>query len=229
MNNEFQNRSVYLLDEEMEDFVPYAPIGFFQVGFDCPFIDTKGWQKAIESKKEYLVPDTSAFCDEEQFAKVSMGWNPEGLALGIVSSVSAKQSFYPDISRGDSVELFIDTRDVKTSGYNTRFCHHFFFLPEAMEGVHAGEITRFRTEDTHPLCDANDLLVDTRLSSKGYHLKIFIPSQCLTGYDPEQFDRLGFTYRINRAGGRAQHFSVVSEEFALEQQPSLWSSVRMKK
>jgi hypothetical protein len=212
-----------------EEFYPYRPVGFFQLGFDCPFLDLKGWQKAIESKKDYTIPDASSFCDEAPFAKVAMGWNPEGLAFMVSSSRPYKQSVYPEVSRGDCAELFIDTRDVKTSGYNTRFCHHFFFLPAAVDGVQAGEMTRFRTEDTHPLCDPKELQLDTLHSSKGYVLKIFIPSQCLTGYDPEQFDRLGFTYRISQAGGQKQHFSVVSDEYGLEQQPSLWSSVRLKK
>lgn len=208
---------------------PYNPVNFFQLGFDCPFIDIKNWQKNIEAKRDYTVPDTSVLCDQEPFAKVHLGWNPEGLVILVQSSVAYKQSYYPDITRGDSFEVFIDTRDVKTSGYNTRFCHHFFFLPAAVDGTQAGEITRFRTEDTHPLCDPKELQLDTHHSSKGYQLKIFIPSQCLTGYDPEQFDRIGFTYRINRVGGLPQHFSVVTDEYGLEQQPSLWSSVRMKK
>lgn len=212
-----------------EEFVPYSPVSFFQLGFECSFIEMKGWQKDIEAHRHYQIPDTSSFCNEEAFAKLSMGWNPEGLLFSVKVDEPYTQVFYPDVSRGDSVELFIDTRDVKTSGFNTRFCHHFFFLPVEVDGHFAGEITRFRTEDTHPLCDPKELKINSYLHGKGYGLKIFIPSQCLTGYDPQQFDRLGFTYRINRAGGRSQHFSVVSEEFGLEQQPSLWSSVRLKK
>lgn len=60
-------------------------------------------------------------------------------------------------------------------------------------------------------------------------MKIFIPSQCLYGYDPKQFDRLGFTYRINRAGGQPQHFSVISQEYQIDQQPSLWGSIKLVK
>jgi hypothetical protein len=136
---------------------------------------------------------------------------------------------YPDIARGDSVELFFDTRDVKTSGFNTRFCHHFFFLPEAVDGHQAGEITRFRTEDIHELCDPKELKVKSQLKSNSYQMQIFIPAHCLHGYDSEQFDRLGFTYRINRPDGPSQHFSVVTDDYQVEQQPSLWSSVRLVK
>ena len=121
----------------------------------------------------------------------------------------------------------IDTRDLKSAGFNTRFCHHFYFLAQAVEGQQAGEITHFRTEDRHPLCDSQALECQIKSSSKDYILQIFIPSQCLYGYDPKQFDRLGFTYRINRVGGHPQHFTVVSEEYQIDQQPSLWGSLRL--
>ena len=203
-----------------------TPSSFFSFELDCHSL-TKPDFRSLTSK--HVLPDLTELCNETPFADVFLGWNQQGIAVKIVVNQPYERSTYPEFAIGDSFELFIDTRDMKSAGFNTRFCHHFFFLCAADDGVQAGEITRFRTENTHPLCDPKELKVDARHSSKGCQLKIFIPSQCLTGYDPEQFDRLGFTYRINRAGGPAQHFSVVSEEYGLEQQPSLWSSVRLKK
>jgi hypothetical protein len=49
----------------------------------------------------------------------------------------------------------------------------------------------------------------------------------LYGYDPKQFDRVGFTYRINRHGGNPQHFAVVSKDYQIDQQPSLWGSIKL--
>lgn len=214
-----------------EEFLPLTPINFFQIGAECGYL-TPG--KAFPSltkqtAKKYLLPDTSHLCSEESFAEVALAWNEEGLEVFIESASPFKKGRYPEVDQGDSVELFIDTRDVKTSGFNTRFCHHFFFLAEGVDGHFAGEITRFRTEDIHPLCDPKDLKVKSSLNSKGYTLNIFIPSHCLYGYDPAQFKRLGFSYRINRADGFPQHFSAVTEDFPIEQQPSLWGSLTLKK
>ncbi len=211
-----------------EDSFSFAPINFFQLSADCrslnegpfPTLTNRNYQK-------FLLPNTSALCAEDHFADIAMGWSREGIEVFAYVKTAYQQAYYPEVSRGDSVELFIDTRDVKTSGFNTRFCHHFFFLPEAVEGHIAGEITRFRTEDTHELCDPNELSVRSLIKSSYYILNIFIPNQCLNGYDPAQFDRLGFSYRINRASGPSQHFSVVTEEFQIEQQPSLWSSLKL--
>lgn len=213
----------------MENFVPITPINFFQISADCHRVET-GFPKLSGSRlRKYQLPDMSQLCHEFSFAEIAMGWNQEGIEIQASVSQPYRQARFPDVSRGDSLELFFDTRDVKTSGFNTRFCHHFYFLPEAVEGHMAGEITRFRTEDTHELCDPAELKLKPQLKSDGYVLHIFIPSHCLFGYDPEQFDRLGFAYRVNRADGPPQHFCVVSDDYQIEQQPSLWSSIRLVK
>lgn len=215
-----------------EPSISLSPINFFQIGVDCFYIDPAKksdvfWLNA-QNHQKYLLPNTSALCNQEHFADVALGWNQEGIEAFVKIKEPFQQIYYPEIAKGDSVELFIDTRDVKTSGYNTRFCHHFFFLPEAAEGHVAGELTRFRTEDRHELCDPKELQVKATFKESSYQLNLFIPSQCLHGYDPDQFKRMGFTYRINRATGGSQHFSVTSEEYQIEQQPSLWSSVLLK-
>jgi Carbohydrate family 9 binding domain-like len=213
-----------------EEFVPLTPINFFQISADCCYLPPAKFPNLTKAQaKKYLLPDTSELCSEESFADVSLGWNEEGLEAYIQVRHPFKRAHYPDVARGDSVELFMDTRDVKTSGFNTRFCHHFFFLAEGVEGHLAGEMTRFRTEDVHPLCDPNELKVKSLIQSNGYSLNIFIPSHCLYGYDPDQFNRLGFAYRINQSDGFSQHFTVVTEDFPIEQQPALWGSLMLKR
>ena len=204
------------------------PASFFSLGFDCSYISASGWEKAIEQKK-YKIPDTTFLCLEEPFAELYMGWNEEGLCFAVHSSSPATKSAFPEVAKGDSVELFIDTRDVKTAGFTTKFCHHFFFLPEAIDGHDRGEITRFRNEDAHELCNPQAIELRTRITGHGYILKIFIPAHCLFGYDPKETMKLGFDARINQYNGPSQHFSVVTEEFPVEQQPSLWSSIKLIK
>lgn len=210
-----------------EEGFALTPINFFQIGADCNEI--KGPFPHINEKAKYLLPSTADLCDDEAFAKVYMGWNQEGIEVQIAVSQAVQVCYYPEVARGDGIELFFDTRDVKTSGHNTRFCHHFFFLPEAVDGHMCGELTRFRTEDVHELCDPNELKVKTKISARGYNMQIFIPASCLYGYGPDQFSRMGFSYRINRYRGHPQHFSAVTEEYQIEQQPSLWGFLKLVK
>jgi len=176
---------------------------------------------------KYALPSFSALMGEESFADWSVGWSTEGLAFDVLIQKPFEEAVYPEITKGDSVEIFIDTRDVKTSGFNTRFCHYFYFFAEPIEGRQKGELTHFRTEDAHPLCLPEDLVLEAELSSKSYRLKIFIPAECLVGYDPNEFNRMGFSYRVNRTKEPPQHFLTDSKEFTLEQQPSLWTSIKL--
>jgi hypothetical protein len=73
------------------------------------------------------------------------------------------------------------------------------------------------------------LYCQTQLKKNQYQMKIFIPTECLYGYDPKQFDRLGLTYRMNRHQGEPQHFAVVSPDYQIDQQPSLWGSLKLVK
>lgn len=207
-----------------EDFPGLTPINFFSIECDCYYAKQDSKK---ELGKKYRFPVLSSLTHEKPFAELAMGWSEDGIVVEVAVDKPYEQSFFPNVQQGDSVELFIDTRDVKTSGYNTRFCHHFFFLPQSFEGQQAGEMTHFRTEDTHELCDGSQLSVQATLKKNSYELKIFIPSHCLYGYDPDQFDRIGFSYRINRYKGSSQHFSASTREYQIEQQPSLWSSVRL--
>lgn len=216
---------------DVQDLPSITPINFFQISLNCYYLPIAGKFPRINSTNmgQYVLPDTSVLCHEEHFANVAMGWNEEGIECMCVVHKKFEDAFYPDVIRGDSVEIFFDTRDVKSSGYNTRFCHHFFFLPEEVDGHQVGELTHFRTEDRHVLCDAETLDVKVHFKKNSYILSCFIPRTSLFGYDSEQFDRLGFSYRINRPYWESQHFAVVTEDYKLEQQPSLWSSIRLVK
>lgn len=202
------------------------PVQFFALSCDCFYLPTK---EHIPSLTENALPSTQRLTREDHFAKVAMGWNEEGIGVCVQVQHAVGEAYYPNLEQGDSVELFIDTRDLKSAGFNTRFCHHFFFLPQSIDGITKGEKTHFRTEDNHPLCDPQALYCQTQLKKNHYQMKIFIPTQCLYGYDPKQFDRIGFTYRINRQEGDPQHFAIVSQDYQIDQQPSLWGSVKLVK
>lgn len=202
------------------------PVNFFALACECHYLPKK---ENPLSFSQHGLPSTHLLTQEYSFSQVALGWHEEGIGCSIQINQSFTKSSYPDVKKADSIELFIDTRDLKSSGFNTRFCHHFFFLPQPVEGISCGEITHFRTEDSHPLCNCQLLFCQTSFTKKDYKVRIFIPAQCLHGYDPKQFDRLGFTYRLNRVGGKPQHFSVVSQDYSIDQQPSLWASLNLIK
>lgn len=210
-----------------EELLPLTPCHFFNLQVDCYHA------KDDKLSKKHLLPDLSLFQGERPFAQVFLGYQKEGIRAEVEIEGSFDQSFFPHFQTGDSIEFFFDTRDVKTSGHTTRFCHHFYFLPvppsdASGDSLLSAEITRFRTEDAHPLCDPSKIQVESKIGIKRTVVKIFIPSESLFGYDPEQFNRIGFTYRINRVRGKPQFFSANARDFTIEQQPSLWASLQLR-
>jgi hypothetical protein len=216
------------MDEEtLEAYPPLAPLEFFSL--EGRILYSKSAPSSKLMKRSFLLPDTSEWLAEERFADVALAWNEEGIFVDVFVEQAFEEAAYPRYFEGDAVELFFDTRDLKTAGFATRFCHQFVFLPQPVQGIQAQEITHFRTEDTHPLCDAAELQVNTEIESKKYAMQIFIPASCLHGYDPATFDRIGMTYRIHRFKGSPQHFALSSQHFSLEQHPRLWASFKLVK
>lgn len=210
------------MEESLDQLSPILPIDFFGVTLGLhPFDGKEKW------KKKHLLPDFSMFLFDPVFASVSMGYSQKGLYFHVAVSQPFQDCHFPDYRKGDSVEIMIDTRDLKSAGFLTKFCHHFVFLPKEVEGVHAQEMTAFRTDDRHELCDPSLLKVKGEFKKRSYALDLFIPSECLEGYDPKGFDRLGFTYRINRHGGDPQNFTLSSDYLTVEKESKRWSTVQL--
>ncbi len=207
----------------LEQLPPLTPAAFFT--FSCKILHSeKGLPAQKKDLKPYLMPSFSFLFSEEEFAKGAVAWSEGGLYFDFLVESKMQESFFPNFRDGDALELFIDTRDLKSAGSATRFCHHFVFLPKETDGIRCQEVTRFRTDDTHVLCDADQLEFHVDPSKTGYKMSIHIPSACLHGYDPLVFDRIGFSYLISRYDDQPQSFVVSSQEYTIEQNPSLWAS-----
>ncbi len=184
----------------IEDIVPLIPVHFFSITIEGYSVTKR------QLEKRHLLPKLSDFNRERSYCDVFFGWHKEGVVIKVEASRPL-----------EIIELFFDTRDRKTMGYPTRFCHHFYIEVEQQEG---SEITRFRTDDAHELCAPE--LIDVHTAADCVTVRI--PKEILFGYEPEQFSRLGFTYRINRG---EQNFSICDENFAIEKHPSFWSTIRL--
>ncbi len=206
---------------------PLAPIHFFRLTADI-----KQGKKASPKLlgKGHLLEDTADLLGEEAFADVGVAWHPQGLYVHLHVHKKFEEACYPKFSEGDALELFFDTRDLKDAGFPTRFCHHFLILPQEVQGIRCLELTRFRSEDSHPLYNSegggDKIDIAFHAGSRDYFLDIFFPAEVLHGYDPLSFDRLGLTYTVHRYKNYPQNFSVSSNYVTIAQNPSLWASCR---
>ncbi len=202
-----------------EDLSPLIPLDCFAFSLSLPRVE-----RAVDAA---ALSQLTSLSGEESFAQVGAGYSSKGLYFHVEVKEPFQKAQFPRYEEGDAFELFIDTRDLKNSGFLTKFCHHFVFFPQEVDGIWGQEITHFRTEDRHELCAPGALVVEAELKKKSYALQIFIPSQCLHGYDQAIFKRVGLTYIVHRFGGEPQHFVLSSKYMAVAQHPSLWASVQL--
>ncbi len=174
-----------------------------------------------------FLPNTHIGSNQEIFGEIMMGWNMQGLYLTVEVHQPFEHSSPTEVSRGDGIEIFIDTRDQKS--YNiTRFCHHFIFLPVAVDNVLSKEVTEFSIENKRKLADPIDLINNVTFNKKGYKMDICILEKALYQFNPIDIPTIGFTYLLHRNLGFSQYFSASPKEFKIEKVPRLWASGKLQ-
>jgi hypothetical protein len=207
---------------KLEEIPTVVPADFFELMFELNYLKSSHRQKL--KKKIFRLPETESYLDENADSRFYMAWNEEGIFFqGEIFSDTIEASS-PEFRRGDSLELFFDTRNIKSQGYITKFCHQFVIFPEKVDGYFMKEVTRFRNEDMHNLADPSFFDINIEVKEGTYLIDLFIPSKCLYGFDSSRLDRLGFTYRVNKKGRPPEHFSLSSEEVQIERNPFFWST-----
>ena len=204
---------------------------FFTFAFTCgyraepPRLDgnTKDWEEA------FRIPDLMGVEDQAPFADLYMSWNDEGLFFAV--NVTGKKSYKIDPKnywQGDCLELWIDTRDVKDAHTANRFCHHFFFLPggSGKDGKKPiGRQTSIdKAREQAPPCPEESIAVGLRRLKRSYHMEVKLPAQGMNGFQPREFDRLGFNYVLHDTDRGSQSWTV-GREPPLAHDPSTWGSV----
>lgn len=165
-------------------------------------------------------------------AEVRAAWSEAGLAFTVVVG-GKRQPPWCRVNRpedSDSVQLWIDTRDVHNVHRATRFCHAFLFLPAGGGSRLADPIAQWipihRARENPRPVEHGQLKVLSRRTKDGYVLDALIPGEALTGFDPPEHPRLGFTYLVVDRELGEQTFSVGSP-MPFQEDPSLWATLEL--
>ena len=141
----------------MLDALPaISPISCFSLNFTIPLATNSFFDRKKYRERDFL-PNTHIASNQEIFGEIIIGWNLQGIYLIVEVCQPFENSSTTEVSQGDKLEVFVDTRDQKN--YNiTRFCHHFIFLPAAIDNILSKEITEFTLENRRKLADSVDLI-----------------------------------------------------------------------
>lgn len=168
------------------------------------------------------------------FADLRASWNESGLSFSVQVSGKGQPPWCREsrLDDSDGLHVWIDTRDTHNIHRATRFCHRFAFLPAGggrrMDEA-VGDILTIDRAREHPVPPArNCLKVRSEQRIDGYFLQAMVPGEALTGFDPAEHPRLGFTYAVVDRELGWQTLSV-GPEFPITNDPSLWGTLELVK
>lgn len=214
--------------------LPVAPRLFFACTFACPRRDPgpridgdlRDWDD------ECLLPDLMAIDGHPSFAAVRLAWNDAGLYLALEVKDKTEYRIDPrNIDRGDCLELWVDTRDVKDQHRANRFCHRFYFLPGGTGRDGKKPIGRQmaidQAREQAPPCPEESIRVALRRLKRSYRMEIALPAQGLNGFQPGEFGRLGFTYLLHDSQHGTQSWSC-GPDLGVAHDPGTWGTVELR-
>ena len=186
----------------------------------------------LESKYRMLTLGTLEGAPE--FADVRMAWNEKGLVFNVRVTGKRRQPWCRDSrpSDSDGLHLWIDTRDTQTIHRASRFCHRFVILPAGSGPKYAHPYVTLlsinRARENPRMIPGGMLQVRGERRVDGYLLEACVPSESLTGFDPSEHPRLGFTYHVLDSELGEQTLSCPTT-LPMSEDPSLWGSLELIK
>ena len=209
-----------------------APTFLFRFSVPCQQQSTLWKRKGLALPASCRVPSFGELEGRPLFADLRAAWNADGLGFtvrvhGKRQSVWCRESRLED---SDGLHLWIDTRNTHNIHRASRFCHRFAFLPQGggrgSQQPVAKMLTIHRAREHPKPIDERLLRVHREERVDGYLLNALIPAQVLTGFDPTEHPRLGFTYAITDRELGWQTF-LVGPEFPFAEDPSLWGTLEL--
>jgi len=211
---------------------PLLPKRFlFRFSLPCLYCDPLWGPEGAALDEKYRLVSFAELENRATPADVRAAWSEAGLAFTV--RVEGKRQTpwcretQPDES--DGLQVFIDTRDVHNIHRAGRFCHHFVFLPgggRRLEAALAQWLPINRAREQPRAIRPEHLQVRSEKRINGYLLQAFIAAEALTGFDPDEHPRLGFTYAvIDRELG--QQTLAVGSPMPYQEDPSLWATLEL--
>lgn len=201
----------------------------FRFAVDCR------WHAAPETgplDASYRLPVLEELEGRPGFADVRAAWNHSGLAITVALEGKTHPLWCREtkIEDSDGLQVWIDTRDTHNIHRASRFCHRFVFLPAGggrqFDQPVADQLLVDRARENANPVRPGQLKVASQLRRDGYTLSAFIPAAALTGFNPDDHPRLGFTYYLFDRQFGEQTFGV-GGQFPFAADPSLWGTLEL--
>jgi hypothetical protein len=204
----------------------------FRFSVPCLYLQLPWTDKGLELPEEFRLPALGELEGKKTFADVRMAWSEDGMALWL-RVVGKQQAPWCADSRqedSDGIQIWIDTRDTHNVHRASRFCHRFVFLPSGggprRDQPVADQMLINRAREHAKPIRPNQLKVAAGKRTDGYWLSAYVPSGAMTGFDPVDQPKLGFTYAVIDRELGIQSFSA-GPELPFWDDPSVWGTLEL--
>ena len=214
---------------------PLIPARFlFRYSIPCLRQDPLWTESGARLKDEHRLLNLAELENEKPYAEVRAAWSEAGLAFSVKVEGKRQQPWCRDSrpDESDGLRIWIDTRDTHNIHRASRFCHQFLFLPtgsgRALDEPVAEQMLINRAKEHAKPVRPGVLKVRREKRVDGYLMDCLIPATALSGWDPVEHPRLGFTYAVCDREMGEQTFNCPIE-FAYRDDPSLWATLELTK
>ena len=206
----------------------------FRFSATCRYRDPLWTAAGAGLDEGYRLPRLAELEGRPEWAEVRAAWSEAGLAFAL--HVRGKQQ--PPWCResrlddSDCLQIWLDTRNVHNVHRAGRFCHRFIFLPcgggSRLDKPLAGPLPINRAREQPNPVRAELLRTSCQRRGNDYILEAFIPAEVLTGFDPAEYSRLGFTYSVSDRELGHRTFAV-GGPMPYQEDPSLWATLELQR
>lgn len=209
-----------------------APTFLFR--FSVPCLSAKEiWPPdRLTLDEKHRLPTFGELEGQPLWADLRGAWNEHGLSFRLQVTGKRQMPWCRDsrLDDSDGLSIWIDTRNTKDIHRASRFCHRFAFLPTGsgrrLEEPVASWVPINRAKEHPKAAPPKALQVRSQSQAGGYLLEAHVSSAALTGFDPDEHPRLGFTYAVIDREHGWQTFTV-GPEFPFVEDPSLWGELEL--
>jgi hypothetical protein len=214
---------------------PLLPTRFlFRFSATCRRHEPLWTKEGAGLDESHRLPSFIELEEQTPWAELRAAWSEAGLVF-VVHVRGKQQPPWCRESRledSDSLQIWIDTRDVHNVHRAGRFCHRFVFLPcgggPRLDKPAAGTLPINRARELPNPVPPGLLQTYCQRQGNDYILQALIPAEALTGFDPTEHSHLGFTYAvIDRELGQ-QTFGV-GGPMPYQEDPSLWATLELQR
>lgn len=184
--------------------------------------------------EDFLLPPLCRLEGTEPFAPVYACWNETGLFVAAeVTNKSKPLRCDPERFRqSDCLRLCTDMRDTRTSKRASRYCRQFYVMPRGGgprgDQATAAAVTIKRARENAPPVKAGLIRAAADVARDGYRMEAHLPAEALSGFDPQEHNRIGFYYMLEDHD-HGQQYLTVGDELRWYVDPSTWATAVLVK